>query len=430
VLYLDLDGFKRINDSLGHDAGDRVLRVVAERLTWAVRAGDTLARLGGDEFAVLLEDHATADAARGVAERVQEAVAEPIEVEGRSMRVGVSIGISSPATTSAMAVERESHATSRAAMADELIRNADVAMYEAKQRGKGRVTTYVPAMRLAAVTRLDLETALREAIEREEFIVHFQPIVDLSTGSIVAMEALARWDRPGHGLVPPSGFIAVAEETGLIRAMGPQILRAACREAGAWTGGRFPIDLAVNISARQLTDPRLIDIVGRILGDSSVDPARLVIEITESSLIEEGSAALDQLDRLRGLGIRISIDDFGTGYSSLSYLEHLPVDILKIDRAFIDGLPSAPRRVALLRAIVGMAGALGLTTVAEGIETEQQLRLVREIGCHQGQGFLLARPQPVHEASIILERDRSSGGAFLDLVRGAATDRIGSHRLP
>ncbi len=428
VLYLDLDGFKRINDSLGHDAGDRVLRVVAERLTWAVRAGDTLARLGGDEFAVLLEDRATADAARGVAERVQDAVATPIDVEGRHVRVGVCVGIASPATVVGTAAERDDWSLGRAAMADELIRNADVAMYEAKQRGKGRVSVYEPAMRLAAVTRLDLETALREAVEREEFVVHFQPIADLTTGSVVGMEALVRWDRPGAGLVSPAGFIAVAEETGLIRAIGAQVLRASCIAAGRWTGGRDAIDLSVNISARQLQDPLFIDVVRRVLAETAVDPARLVFEITESSLIEDGPAALDQLALIRTLGIRFAIDDFGTGYSSLGYLEQLPVDILKIDRTFVVDLATSPKRAALLRAIVGMAGALHLTTVAEGIETEQQLRLVRDIGCDLGQGFLLARPLPADKAGAILEQDRATGGTFRGLIRGAGADHPTSAR--
>jgi diguanylate cyclase (GGDEF)-like protein/PAS domain S-box-containing protein len=426
VLYLDLDGFKRINDSLGHDAGDRVLRVVAERLTWAVRAGDTPARLGGDEFAVLLEDAASVDVARGVAERIQAMVSAPIEVEGRQVRVGVSVGIASPATVSVGTLEEEGHVATRGQVADELIRNADVAMYEAKQRGKGRVSIYEPAMRLAAMTRLDLEQALREAVERDEFRVHFQPIVNLSSGAVVAMEALVRWDRPEVGLVAPGTFIAVAEETGLIRPIGASVIRTGFAEAARWAGGRSPVDLCVNLSARQLLDPRVLDSVEDALRSSGLDPRRVVFEITESSLIEDGQATRDQLARLRAIGIRLAIDDFGTGYSSLGYLEQLPVDILKIDRAFIVDLPTSPKRATLLRAIVGMAGALHLTTIAEGIETDEQLRAVRAIGCDLAQGFLIARPMESHEAAVLVEAAAADPALFGGLLRAA--DIVGRAR--
>ncbi len=419
ILYLDLDGFKRINDSLGHDAGDRVLRVVAERLTWAVRVGDTPARLGGDEFAVLLEDGASVEVARAVAERIQSMVSAPIEVEGRQVRVGASVGIASPATISGGTLDEESWVGARTRVADELIRNADVAMYEAKQRGKGRVSIYEPAMRLAAMTRLDLEQALREAVEREEFRVHFQPIVDLASGGVVAMEALARWDRPGMGLVGPATFIAVAEETGLIRPIGASVIRAAFAEAARWAGGRTAVDLCVNLSARQLLDPLVLEGVEDALRSSGLDARRVVFEITESSLIEEGQATLDQLARLRAIGIRLAIDDFGTGYSSLGYLEQLPVDILKIDRAFIVDLPTSPKRATLLRAIVGMASALHLTTIAEGIETDEQLHAVRAIGCDLAQGYLISRPVEPHEAAVLVDAAAADPGLFRGLLRAA-----------
>ena len=419
VLYLDLDGFKRINDSLGHDAGDRVLRVVAERLTWAVRAGDTPARLGGDEFAVLLEDGASVDVARSVAERIQSMVSAPIDVGGRQVRVGVSVGVASPATIVGGTLEGEDRPMSRARVADELIRNADVAMYEAKQRGKGRVSLYEPAMRLAAVTRFDLETALRAAVEHDEFRVRYQPIVDLATGRIVAMEALARWERPGVGIVGPGEFIAVAEETGLVRPIGAKVMRTAFRDASRWADGRVLVDLCVNLSARQLQDPRMVESVEEALTSSGLDPRRVVFEITESSLIEEGPVTLEQLGRLRALGIRLAIDDFGTGYSSLGYLEQLPVDILKIDRAFIIDLPTSPKRATLLRAIVGMANALRLTTIAEGIETDEQLHAVRAIGCDQVQGFLLSMPVEPHEAAVMVAAGAERSDLFGPLVRAA-----------
>jgi len=291
-----------------------------------------------------------------------------------------------------------------------------VAMYEAKQRGKGRVSIYEPAMRIAAVTRLDLEQALREAVERDEFRAHFQPIVNLTTGAVVAMEALARWDRPGVGLVGPGTFIAVAEETGLIRPIGASVIRSAFDQAARWAGGRTPVDLCVNLSARQLLDPLVLEAVEEALRHSGLDAHRVVFEITESSLIEEGQATLDQLARLRAIGIRLAIDDFGTGYSSLSYLEHLPVDILKIDRAFVVDLPTAPKRAALVRAIIAMSGALGLTTIAEGVETAEQLRIVRALGCDQAQGFHLAGPLDAAEGGALLARDAQRDGLFRETL--------------
>jgi len=415
VLYLDLDGFKRINDSLGHAFGDRVLAVIGERLTWSVRGGDMVARLGGDEFAVLLEEQATPEIALAVAERIQESVATPISVDGHHVRVGVSIGIASSGTLGEVdtAVARETLAIG--ALADELVRNADVAMYESKHGGKERVATYEPAMRLATTLRLDTETALREAVDEHQFIVHYQPIVDLASGRIVSMEALARWRRPGMGLVSPAGFIAIAEETGLVRAMGAQLLRASCATAAAWAG-IGSVDLAVNLSPRQIDDPLLVGIVERALVESGLDPRRLVFEITESLLLDEGALTIGRLDQLRAMGIRFAIDDFGTGYSSLSYLEQLPVDILKIDRSFVIGLAAATRRTVLLRAVVAMAGAFGLTTVAECVETAQQLALVRELGCDNVQGFFLAAPTGADQAMELLGQDAASGGAFAGLV--------------
>ena len=416
VLYLDLDGFKHVNDSLGHAFGDRVLAVVGERLSWSLRGGDMVARLGGDEFAVLLEDATAPATAHAVAERIQASIATPISVDGRQVRVGASVGVASSDTLgrSDAAVAREPLAV--AALADELVRNADVAMYEAKQSGRGGIATYEAAMRLATVLRLDTETALREAVDEHQFVVHYQPIVDLATGRVVAMEALARWRRPGVGLVAPSSFISIAEDTGLVRAMGAQLLRASCQAAATWPcSGSF--DLTVNLSPRQIQDPLLVGIVERALVESGLDPRRLVFEITESLLLDDGALTLGRLDQIRAMGIRFAIDDFGTGYSSLSYLEQLPVEILKIDRAFVVDLATNPRRAALLRAIVAMASAFGLTTVAEGVETAQQLALVRDLGCDTAQGFLLASPTGAAEAAALLARDASDAGAFAGLLR-------------
>ena len=411
VAYMDLDGFKRINDSLGHSVGDRVLAIVGERLSWAVRGEDLVARLGGDEFAILLEDPGQSAAVGLIAERIRTSVATPIGVGGKQVRVGVSIGIATSGTLDFPDASLARAPLGLAQLADELVRNADVAMYESKQHGKDAVARYEPSMRLASALRLDTETALREAIEERQFVVHYQPIVDLVDGRIVAVEALARWRRPGVGLVAPSDFIPVAEQTGLVRAMGAQLLRIACEAARDWTA-RAPVDLAVNLSPRQLQDPLLVGMVELALRESGLDPARLVFELTESHILDDGVETLDSLARLRAMGIRLAIDDFGTGYSSLSYLEHLPVDILKIDRAFVVDLPTAPKRAALVRAIIAMSGALGLTTIAEGVETAEQLRIVRALGCDQAQGFHLAGPLDAADSGVLLARDLERGGLF------------------
>jgi diguanylate cyclase (GGDEF)-like protein/PAS domain S-box-containing protein len=411
VAYLDLDGFKRINDSLGHSVGDRVLAIVGERLTWAVRGEDLVARLGGDEFAILFEDPAQSASVGLIAERIRTSVATPIGVGAKQVRVGVSIGIATSGTLDFPDASLARAPLGLAQLADELVRNADVAMYESKQHGKDAVARYEPSMRLASALRLDTETALREAIDERQFVVHYQPIVDLVDGRVVAVEALARWRRPGVGLVAPSDFIPVAEQTGLVRAMGAQLLRIACDAARDWTA-QAPVDLAVNLSPRQLQDPLLVGMVELALRESGLDPARLVFELTESHILDDGVETLESLARLRAMGIRLAIDDFGTGYSSLSYLEHLPVDILKIDRAFVVDLPTAPKRAALVRAIIAMSSALGLTTIAEGVETAEQLRIVRALGCDQAQGFHLAGPLDAMDTGALLGRDLECGGLF------------------
>jgi diguanylate cyclase (GGDEF)-like protein/PAS domain S-box-containing protein len=415
VLYMDLDGFKRINDSLGHAVGDRVLAIVGERLSWAVRGEDLVARLGGDEFAVLLDDPGQSGSVGLVAERIRSSIATPINAHGKQVRVGVSVGIATSGTLDFPDASLGRAPIGLTQLADELVRNADVAMYESKQDGKDTVAVYEPSMRLATALRLDTETALREAVEERQFIVHYQPIVDLAEGRIVAMEALARWRRPGVGLVAPSGFIPIAEQTGLVRALGAQLLRAACDTARGWAV-LGPVDLAVNLSPRQLQDPLLVGMVELALRDSGLDPARLVFELTESHILDDGVETLDRLNRLRAMGIRLAIDDFGTGYSSLSYLEHLPVDILKIDRAFVVDLPTAPKRAALVRAIIAMSGALGLTTIAEGVETAEQLRIVRALGCDQAQGFHLAGPLDAAEGGALLARDAQRDGLFRETL--------------
>ncbi len=427
VLYVDLDGFKLINDSLGHAVGDRVLEIVGERMSWAVRGDDLIARIGGDEFAVLLEDPRSPEAAVDVADRIRASIGTPIGVAGRQVRVGASVGI---ASSGALAFPEDSLARARVGLgqlADELVRDADVAMYESKHGGSGDVAVYEPAMRSARALRLDTETALREAVDEHQFVVHYQPIVDLADGRIVAVEALARWRRPEFGLVAPSDFIAIAEETGLVRAMGAQLLSVACGTAQAWSG-HPDLVLAVNLSPRQLQDPLIVGVVERALVTTGFDPTRLVFEITESLLLDDGPTTLERLTALRSFGIRLAIDDFGTGYSSLSYLEQLPVEILKIDRAFIVDLPTNARRAALLRAIVAMAESLGLTTVAEGIETPEQLRLVRALGCDRAQGFYLAQPTSAEGFAALIAEDAAQdpvfGAVLQDLRRPSAADAV------
>ena len=426
VAYFDLDGFKLINDTLGHAVGDRVLAIVGERMSWTVRGEDLVARLGGDEFAVLLEGERSQDAVVDVVERIRASIDTPIAVAGRQVRVGASVGIAN-----AGSLELPSDPVTRAGMgiaqlADELVRDADVAMYESKRLGKDRVALYEPMMRSARALRLDMETALRQAVDGDQFVVHYQPIVDLLDGRIVGVEALARWRRPDVGLVAPADFIGIAEETGLVRAMGAQLLAMACGAADAWAA--YPaLELAVNLSPRQIQDPLIVGVVERALLSTGFDPSRLVFEITESLLVDDAPTVLERLGHLRSMGIRLAIDDFGTGYSSLSYLEKLPVEILKIDRSFIVDLTTSPRRVALLRAIVAMAQSLGLTTVAEGIETPAQLQLVRSLGCDRVQGFYLAQPVGIQGCEALLAEDGGPDGVFAHVV-DTSLARPGRHR--
>ncbi|HEY3238272.1 MAG TPA: EAL domain-containing protein [Acidimicrobiia bacterium] len=382
VLFLDLDGFKTVNDSLGHSVGDKLLMAVGERLAGCLRPTDTIARLGGDEFAVLLEDTGT-EAATLIAERLSRGLAAPFGVGGREVQARASIGIATGAPGK------------RAA--DELLRDADLAMYMAKRQGKGGHAVFEAAMHTAVLERLELEADLSRALAGGEIVVYYQPIVRLADASLVGMEALVRWNRPGHGLVPPAGFIPAAEETGLILEIGRWVLEEACRQVAAWQADHAvspPLQLSVNLSARQLQEPGLVAEVEEALRQSGLDPNRLVLEITESMLVKEPETAAERLRSLKRLGLRLAIDDFGTGYSSLNYLRRFPVDVLKIDRAFVGAIAGGPEDAALAHAIVRLAHTLELGTVAEGIETGEQLAELRKLGCELGQGYLFARPLP------------------------------------
>jgi diguanylate cyclase (GGDEF)-like protein len=376
VLFLDLDGFKLVNDSLGHLAGDRLLIDVARRLDSCVRRGDTVARLGGDEFAILLGEVGEHERAAGVAERVIDAFGEPFDLLGREVFVSASIGI-------AAGLDEP----------EDLLRNADVAMYRAKRSQPGTYATFERSMHEAVVQRLELEADLRRVIDRDELVLHYQPIVDLVQGSVVGVEALLRWDHPQRGLVAPLQFVPMAEETGLIVALGRWVLDEACRRAATWRAefGASAPWVSVNISGRQLVDSGLARDVRAALAAADLPPEALAVEITETVLVQDVKLAVERLEELRRLGVLVAIDDFGTGYSSLRYLRRFPADLLKVAKPFVDGLAD-PKDAALVQTILGLGRSLGLVAIAEGIETDDQHRRLAALGCPLGQGYLFARP--------------------------------------
>ncbi|MBV9606017.1 MAG: EAL domain-containing protein [Solirubrobacterales bacterium] len=389
VLFIDLDDFKTINDSLGHAAGDELLVAVASRLRACLRPEDLVARLGGDEFAVMVEDAHDAEAAAvKVARRIMEAFVLPVGVGSESVAVYVSVGIAA------------SHGGDFSA--EELIRDADVAMYKAKTSGKGHFQVFHPSMGAAVLERHGLKEELRLAIERQQLTLYFQPVVDLDTGRLVAEEALVRWEHPRRGLVGPSEFVPLAEETGLILSLGEYVLQEACRQACRWEARRAadPADEAevavhVNLSAVELRDPELVNRVQRTLAKTEVDPRSLVFEITETVLLDDSERVSSAIGALRALGVRFALDDFGTGYSSLSYLHTLPFDMLKIAKSFVDGLARGGREASFVRMIIELARTLGVTVIAEGIESQDQVDALIVLECDLGQGFHLGRPQPV-----------------------------------
>jgi diguanylate cyclase (GGDEF)-like protein len=407
VLFIDLDDFKAVNDTLGHSAGDQLLIGVAERLRGCLRRPDTAARLGGDEFAVLIEDIDQASEAEAIADRIFVALEEPFAVAGQEVTVHASIGVAVPG----------GHGDN----ASRLMRHADVAMYAAKSAGKHRQIVFVPGMEAAIVARHRLRADLERAVAADEFGVHYQPIFDMSTGRLVATEALVRWRHPTRGMVAPDDFISVAEETGVILALGAQVLRKACAATLRWQArhpATQPIWVSVNISARQLQQPLFVEEVLEIVSDSGLRPESLVLELTESILLEDAATSIGKLEALKRSGIRVAIDDFGTGYSSLSYLRRLPVDILKIAKPFVDDLDENEDKSDFARAIVGIGSALRLTMIAEGIERIEQLVTLRELGCHLGQGYHLSHPVAAEAV------DRLIGGGGIDpkLLGMAETD--------
>jgi diguanylate cyclase (GGDEF)-like protein len=378
VIFLDLDRFKHVNDTHGHAVGDDVLRTVGHRLRDTLRGPGMLARFGGDEYAVLMED-ATSDDARACAERMLAAVKLPCRVGTEVVAVGGSIGVAAARLGSS---------------APDVLRNADVAMYQAKHAGGDRIVVFSERLSPVRTGRRSVETELRRAIDGDDLQVVFQPMIGLADGRIHAAEALARWNRPAGAAIGPADFIPVAEETGLIRPLGRQVLHTACRQAAAWnetSSGAGP-SVSVNVSPRQLHDSAFLSDVRRVLADTQLESGRLILEVTESTMVSDLDTVLELMLHLRELGVRLAIDDFGTGYSSLSYLRMFPVEILKIDRSFVEGVVAPWQGQAFVQAIVRLAHALSMTTVAEGVETEEQVQALLDAGCEIGQGFLLARP--------------------------------------
>ncbi|HEY5196966.1 MAG TPA: EAL domain-containing protein [Solirubrobacteraceae bacterium] len=396
VLFVDLDDFKTINDSLGHPAGDELLVGVAERLREVLRSADTAARLGGDEFGILLEGVSEREGAVRTAERIIEALDKPFRLVAKEVFIHASIGIA------LYGPEEET--------VEALLRNADVAMYFAKSHGKHGFEVFEQRMHDEIVRRLELKDDLHRGIELEQFAVHYQPIVDISTGHIHGLEALIRWHHPEHGLISPLDFVPLAEETGMIRTIGDWVLRTATHAARGWQNDRGPtgerLTIGVNLSARELHEPGLVGCVHAALGGSGLRPVDLTLEITESVLMHDTKAAIIRLNELKELGVRLAIDDFGTGYSSLSYLKDLPVDIVKIAKPFVDDIADSPQEAALAGAIVTLSETLNLKTVAEGIEYPAQLRALQRLGCDYGQGYLFAKAIPETETGVLLGGDR------------------------
>ncbi len=382
VLFLDLDQFKLVNDSLGHAAGDELLAAVAPQIEQALRPGDTVARFGGDEFAVLAEDVGDERGATRIAERIAEALARPFILREREHFVSASIGIS-------IGTGNEDP--------EALIRDADSALYRAKDHGRGGYEIFDEVMRSRVIQHMQTENDLRRALQRNEFVVHYQPVVRLADGVVASMEALLRWNHPERGLIGPLGFIPVAEESRLIVPIGRWVIEQACRQAAAWQRLRpdaAPVGVGVNLSARQLADPELVQHLERSIGANGIEPSTLWLELTESSLLDDTTSVEGTLGSLHRLGVRLVLDDFGVGFSSLGYLKRLPLSMVKLDRSFVENVIDSPHEAAIVRAVSEMAETIGLSVVAEGVETEEQVRVARDLGCGFAQGFHFSEPVP------------------------------------
>jgi diguanylate cyclase (GGDEF)-like protein len=389
VLCLDLDRFKEVNDTFGHPAGDTLLRSVAQTLLSAVRAEDTVARLSGDEFAIVQPNPTTPDSTAGLGQRLLELFQKPFELGGELVRSGVSIG-------AALFPQDASNA-------DDLLKAADIALYHAKSEGRGIYHRFEAGMNAALEARREFEQDLRRALENDEFELHYQPLIDLETQSVLGCEALIRWRHPVRGFVQPLDFIPIAESTGLIVEIGEWVMRTACAEATHWPAAT---KIAVNLSPVQFTKPGLVETVADALAAADLDPTRLELEITESMLLGNTEPVLRALRDLKKLGIEIAMDDFGTGYSSLGYLRQFPFDKIKVDRSFVTDLGASTESVAIVRAVVGLATGLGMTTLAEGVETVEQLDSLVAEGCAQAQGYYFSRPRPAAEIRAMFDEKR------------------------
>jgi len=406
ALFVDLDNFKDINDSLGHDAGDKVLQAVAARFVGILRASDTVGRLGGDEFVVLAEGASLGAGPEMVAERLHDALREPFRLDGYPtvpLTVSASIGIAGGQRNSA----------------HELLRDADIALYRAKALGKNRSALFQPEMQTAVLDRIELESDLRSALVEDQFFLLYQPVFDLDHVNVSGVEALLRWRHPSRGVVPPDHFIPMLEDSGLIVDVGKWVLIEACRQAADWHGRGHRISMSVNVSMRQLEIPSFVDHITEALSTSGLDPTALVIEITESTLMRDADATVLRLREIKSLGVHVAIDDFGTGYSSLAYLRQFPVDALKIDRSFIAAMADSPESSALIHTLVELGRTLGLETLAEGIEDDEQLLKLQQEHCDRGQGFLFSRPIEPEAIDAFLAGTTSLGGAG-DIAQGRA----------
>ena len=409
LLFLDIDRFKYINDSFGHSCGDSLLVEFAVRLKSALRESDTVARFGGDEFVIILEDIKESGNAGLVALKIINALLTPVSVDGHELQVTTSIGVSM----------YPDHGND----ADTLLKNADVAMYRAKDQGRNGFQCYTPAMGTKALARMTLIHALRHALEKNEFELHYQPQVDFKSGLVNSIEALIRWNHPELGSVPPSSFIELAEETGLIVPIGTWVLKTACMQASAWHRSGHRLSVAVNVSSQQFQQKNMPQLVQASLDLAGLEAQYLELELTESLLMNDSDATIEALKQLKAIGIGLSIDDFGTGFSSLSYLSRFPIDIIKIDQSFISNLPGqavsvlSTSSVSITRAIIALAKALGLKTIAEGVETEEQLDFLQQNGCDAMQGYYFSRPLPADQIDLLLERGaRLHRGRFFDTI--------------
>jgi len=416
VLYIDLDRFKIVNDSLGHMVGDELLIGIARRLEHCLRPGDTIARLGGDEFTVLLEDIGDGDVIKPIAERIQKELAAPFSLSGREVFTTISMGI---------ALSSKEYARP-----EDILRDADTAMYRAKSLGKDRHEIFDTQMHSQAIKLLQLETDLRRAIERQEFMVVYQPIMSLEKGALCGFEALIRWPHPERGLISPMDFIPVAEETGMIVQIGEWVLSEACRQMCRWQQ-MFPSDppifMSVNLSVRQFSQHNLIDKVVTILEKTKLTPTSLKLEITESAVMENVETAISLLNQLRDLGVQLAMDDFGTGYSSLSYLHRFPINTLKIDRSFITRMTENNENAEIVRTISGLAQNLGMDVVAEGVETSEQLEILRGLGCKYGQGYFFSKPLGASEVEGFSQKTSQPNAPMLEYMPEAA--QVGYQRV-